>query len=140
MWRAFSQFQPGTNFGAWARKIAFHQVLAFRKRRKRDRLEFSEVFMNAVAEEMESSSEVLERRERLLDQCMTRLPARQREVLRLRYLEGLELDEMAERLSRTKVALYRELSRVRQLLHGCVTQTLREMDELGEEGGFGYAE
>jgi RNA polymerase sigma-70 factor (ECF subfamily) len=30
MWRNFTKFEPGTNFGAWARKVAFHQVLAYR--------------------------------------------------------------------------------------------------------------
>jgi RNA polymerase sigma-70 factor (ECF subfamily) len=133
MWRAFGQFQAGTNFAAWARKIAFHQVLAYRKKRKRDRLEFSEAFLNAVAEEIEVSSAELEERERLLHGCMAKLPEEHREVLRLRYLEGLDLDAMAERLGRSKVALYRQLSRVRHLLHGCVTRELKE-------SGFGGAE
>lgn len=42
MWRNFGKFELGTNFGAWARKVAFHQVLAYRKRKHRDRLDFSE--------------------------------------------------------------------------------------------------
>ena len=48
MWRAFGQFQSGTNFAAWSRKVAFHQVLSYRKRRKRDRLEFSGVAKGRV--------------------------------------------------------------------------------------------
>src|SRR5687767_8405236 len=36
MWRHFAKFESGTNFGAWSRKIAFHQVLAYRKRKHRD--------------------------------------------------------------------------------------------------------
>jgi RNA polymerase sigma-70 factor (ECF subfamily) len=135
MWRAFGQFQAGTNFAAWSRKIAFHQVLAYRKKRKRDRLEFSEAFLNAVAEEMEVSGAELEERERVLHGCMAKLPAEQREVLRLRYLEGLELDAMAEQLGRSKIALYRQLSRVRHLLHGCVSRVLKE-----QETGFGDVE
>src|SRR6185436_3701537 len=27
MWREFAKFEPGTNFRAWARQIATHQVL-----------------------------------------------------------------------------------------------------------------
>src|SRR5262249_34859663 len=42
LWREFHQFEPGTNFTAWACRVAFNQVLAWRKRRQRDRLVFSE--------------------------------------------------------------------------------------------------
>lgn len=124
MWRAFRQFQPGTNFAAWARKIAFHQVLAFRKRRHRDRLDFSETFLQAVAEEMETHSDQLERRERALQGCLAKLSKDHRQVLELRYHEGLTLEDMSARLDRTTKALYRLLSRIRVALHGCITQTL----------------
>lgn len=128
MWRNFAQFQAGTNFAAWARKIAFHQVLAFRKRKHRDRLDFSDEFLNTVAVELESSSAHLEKRERALHDCMAKLPKDQREVLTLRYHESLSLEEMETRLNRTTTALYRLLSRVRHVLHGCVTQSLQSTD------------
>lgn len=124
MWRHFAKFQTGTNFAAWARKVAFHQVLAYRKRKHRDRLDFSEDFLKAVADEAETSSDRLERRERVLHECLAKLPAEQREVLHLRYQEGLSLEDMEARLGRTVCALYRQLSRVRQILHECVTKTL----------------
>ena len=124
MWRAFAQFELGTNFAAWARKICFHQVLAFRKRRHRDRLDFSETFLHAVAEEMEQSSDRLQQREHALQSCLAKLSADHRQVLALRYHEDLELEDMAVRLGRTTTALYRLLSRIRQSLHGCITQSL----------------
>lgn len=124
MWRNFAKFEAGTNFGAWARKIAFHQVLAYRKRRHRDRLDFSEEFLTAVAGEAEAGADALERRERLLHDCVARLPADHRDALHLRYHEGLSLEEMAARLGRTVGALYRQLSRVRHVLHECVTKHL----------------
>ncbi len=128
MWRNFAKFEPGTNFGAWARKIAFHQVLAFRKRRHRDRLDFSEDFLRTVAEEAGTSAEHLEQRERLLHDCVAKLPADHRETLHLRYQEGLSLEDMAPRLGRTVGALYRLLSRVRQVLHECVTKNLNRTE------------
>ena len=124
MWRHFAKFELGTNFGAWARKIAFHQVLAHRKRRQRDRLDFSEEFLRAVSEEVEARTDHLERREQILHECMAKLPADHRAALHLRYHENLSLEDMAGRLSRTVGALYRLLSRVRHVLHECVTKTL----------------
>src|SRR5687767_8306659 len=38
LWRDYANFQPGTNFVAWAFKVAFFQVLAWRKKKQRDRL------------------------------------------------------------------------------------------------------
>src|SRR6516165_3336353 len=40
LWREFDRFESGTNFTAWAFRVALNQVLAWRKRRRRDRLEF----------------------------------------------------------------------------------------------------
>lgn len=124
MWRHFAKFESGTNFGAWARKIAFHQVLAYRKRKHRDRLDFSEDFLRTVADEAEHSAEHLEQRERLLHDCIAKLPPDHREALDLRYREGLSLEDMAARLGRTVGALYRQLSRTRAVLHECVTKNL----------------
>src|SRR4051794_3348950 len=70
LWREFGQFQSGTNFAAWACKVAFHQVLAWRKKRQRDRLEFSDEFLAAVAREAEAADEVLESRSRALAGCI----------------------------------------------------------------------
>ncbi len=124
MWRHFAKFESGTNFGAWARKVAFHQVLAYRKRKHRDRLDFSEDFLRAVADEVESSADRLEQRERLLHECVAKLPTDHRDALNLRYQENLSLEDMATRLGRTVGALYRLLSRVRAVLHECVTKNL----------------
>lgn len=129
MWRAFGQFQSGTNFAAWSRKVAFHQVLSYRKRRKRDRLDFSDEFINSVAGEQEVSADHFEHRERALQGCIAKLPDDHREVLHLRYSEGLSLESMAERLKRTVAALYRQLSRVRHALHECVTKSLTKLSD-----------
>lgn len=128
MWRHFSSYQSGTNFGAWARKIAFHQVLAHRKRKQRDRLDFSEEFLRSVADESERNSAVLEQRDRVLHDCVEKLPPDHREVLHLRYHEGLALEEMERRLGRTVCATYRLLSRIRQVLHDCVSRTLSRVE------------
>jgi RNA polymerase sigma-70 factor (ECF subfamily) len=124
LWREFGQFQPGTNFAAWACKVAFHQVLAWRKRRQRDRLEFSPAFLEAVADEMTAAADVLDERAHALAGCIDRLPPGQRDLLRLRYTDGLAIEAIARQVDRTVEAVYRALSRIRQALHQCVSQRL----------------
>jgi RNA polymerase sigma-70 factor, ECF subfamily len=124
LWREFHQFTLGTNFLAWACKVAFHQVLAWRKRKQRDRLEFSDAFLEAIAEEAAAAADILEERNETLAGCIEKLPASQRELLRLRYSQGFDIEQVAQKAGRTVEAAYRALSRIRQALHDCVTQNL----------------
>ena len=124
LWREFGQFQPGTNFTAWACKVAFHQVLAWRKKRQRDRLEFSDAFMEAVAEEAAARSDVLEERSKTLAGCIEKLPAGHRDLLQRRYGEGLAIEAIARQSEKTVDAVYRALSRIRHALHNCVSKNL----------------
>src|SRR3954453_14249048 len=122
LWREFHRFQPGTNFAAWACKVALHQVLAWRKRARRDRLEFSPAFLEAVAAEADAAADVLEERSQCLARCIERLPADRRQLLRLRYTDGLGIEAIAGQLGGTEGAIYRALSRIRQALHDCVSR------------------
>jgi RNA polymerase sigma-70 factor (ECF subfamily) len=123
LWREFARFRPGTNFAAWACKVAFHQVLAWRKRVRRDRLEFSASFLEAVADEVATASDALEERSLGLARCIERLPADRRTLLRLRYDDGLAIEVIARQLQRTEEATYRALSRIRRVLFECVSRS-----------------
>jgi RNA polymerase sigma-70 factor (ECF subfamily) len=121
LWREFHRFEPGTNFQAWASAVAFHQVQAWRKKRQRDRLVFSDEFLTVVAAELADGADRLEERGRLLAGCLEQVPPHHRDLLRLRYTDGCSVEAIAERLGRTTEAVYRMLSRVRKALHDCVT-------------------
>jgi RNA polymerase sigma-70 factor (ECF subfamily) len=123
LWREFGQFEPGTNFAAWACRVAFHQVLAWRKRRQRDRLEFNDGVLAVSAEAIKVSDE-LEDRQAALSGCLEELPVHHRELIRLRYNEGQDVQHIAARQERSTEAVYRALSRVRQALYDCVTRKL----------------
>lgn len=126
MWRSFDQFQPGTNFGAWARKVAFHQVLTYRKRQKKNQLQVSDEFLEIIASEVEGNDDALELQRQLLTQCMAKLDDEHRHILNLRYHEGAEIDAIASRTQKTEGAVYRLLSRIRKNLHECVTRSLKK--------------
>ena len=126
LWREFSQFEIGTNFTAWACRVAFNQVLAWRKRRQRDRLVFSEAFLEAVAEEAAAGCEWLEERSDRLAGCISKLPRHHQELIRLRYSEGTAVEAIAAEVNRTVDAVYRMLSRIRQSLYDCVTRSLSQ--------------
>jgi RNA polymerase sigma-70 factor, ECF subfamily len=124
LWREFERFEIGSNFLAWASRVAFHQVLAWRKRRQRDRLQLSDAVLELVVEEATRDADALEERAAALTGCIEKLPDQQRDLLRLRYTNELSIEEVARRAGRTVEAAYRALSRIRQTLHECVSRSL----------------
>ena len=126
MWRAFGTFTPGTNFGAWARKIILNQVLNYRRKRKRDRLWFDGETLELIAEEMEEADEVLQRQQAALKECVAKLPADQQDILRQRYFDNRSIGDIAASTTRTEGAVYRLLSRIRKNLHDCISNATRK--------------
>lgn len=124
LWREFSGFQIGTNFGAWACTIAFNQVRAWRSRQKRETLVFSDAFLQSISDEMVNSADHLEERLKALEMCIDFLPAHHRELVRHRYDDGHSIESIAQQARRTPDAVYRMLSRIRENLYECVTKRL----------------
>jgi RNA polymerase sigma-70 factor (ECF subfamily) len=61
-------------------------------------------------------------RHEALSKCLQKLNPRDRELLMTRYESGVE--EAARRTGRSLVAAYKALTRLRKLLHDCVTNQL----------------
>jgi len=130
MWRSFDQFEPGTNFNAWARKIMFHQILAYRKKSKRDPVVLSDELVRLAAQAWEEQDAVLHRQRQALRECLRKLPPAKRDVLELRYGGGLKVEQIAEQTGRSRDAVYKLLHRLRDGLADCVTRAVRR--EIGE--------
>lgn len=127
MWRNFDQFELGTNFAAWARKILFYQILAFRRKAKRDRADsLSDRMLEILSEESESAHREQRwiKREKALEQCITKLSEDHREILEMRYRDESSIERISHRTERTVGAVYRLLSRLRRNLYLCVEKEL----------------
>jgi len=127
MWKHFQDFEPGTNFIAWARKIAFHQILGYRRKTKRDPLPLDDAMLEKIGDRLASLSEHEHLRCEALESCLHRLPGDHRRLILLRYQEELEVDEIAEKLSSTPGAVYRALSRLRVSLADCVRSRMETL-------------
>jgi len=124
IWSKFHQFQLGTNFFAWAGKIATYEILKYRDRRRAGRLLFSDEFVARVAEEAIEISEDLERRREALSDCLRRLKPNDRELIQARYAPGENGLKVAEKLGRPVNAVYQSIGRIRKVLFDCVTRRL----------------
>ena len=125
MWKRFESFEEGTNFKAWAKKIALHQILNYRRKNKRRPATGLDIeFIEKVAEEMNALEESEDLRSEALEDCLKRLPETQRQLVLWRYYEDLSIEEVAERANRTITASYRFLSRIRETLSGCIERRM----------------
>lgn len=125
LWRCFDQFEPGTNFLAWARKTAFHQILTYRRQTKREHLPLSEETLDALHNEVARLSDSGDERREALRTCLSKLPKEHRQLVMLRYFEDMEIDGIAEQVRSTVAAVYRALSRVRFTLLECIQKEAR---------------
>jgi RNA polymerase sigma-70 factor (ECF subfamily) len=124
LWESFDRYDEGRAFSSWALGIARHKVLDWRtKKGRRSRLLSLEILGAVERAEAREAEELAERRP-LLQQCMESLPAHLRELVELRYGDGLQLDEVASRLRRTVGAVQMAYVRIRRSLRECVGRRL----------------
>lgn len=126
LWRSRDRFEPGTNFLAWAFTVARLEVLHHRGRAKRnDRILLSDELLDLITEEM-PASEDHDAYLITLENCSSRLPAPQRELIEARYQPGRSIEQLALQTGRKASALRVSLLRIRAALRLCVEQSLHQ--------------
>jgi RNA polymerase sigma-70 factor (ECF subfamily) len=124
LWESFDRYDEGRPFHAWALGIARHKVLNWRERKgRRDRVLSMEVLEAVERIEVEDALLLAERRP-LLQQCMETLPSHLRELVGMRYGDGLHLDEVASRVKKSVGAVQMIFVRIRRALRDCVDRKL----------------
>ena len=121
LWRMFDRFEPGTDFRAWARTVALHQILNFRRAAKRrPESPHEREFIEAVAAEMDRRADDFDRRAEWLRHCLKKLPEHHRAMVVWRYYDECDVETIAAKSERTVLAVYRLLSRIRETLNDCI--------------------
>lgn len=126
IWRKADVFEPGTNFRAWAKKIAYWQVQAYVRDKGRERLVFSDQLMEELAsrEDAEDPREVEVRL--ALRHCLRKVSEKNRELLRLRYEEARPVAALAESLGKSQSAIKVGLMRIRRALFDCIERKMAD--------------
>jgi RNA polymerase sigma-70 factor (ECF subfamily) len=125
MWKKFDEFTIGTNFFAWACRIARLEVLKF-KEKQRPQLFFSEDVINLLAQQLIDNGNELGSREVALNDCVKKLSRPDRQMLELRYYKERKPKQIAVAQSRSVFSVYRSLSRIHDQLFRCIERALSE--------------
>lgn len=130
--RKADEFEPGTNFMAWAYSIARFQVMAYRQSLSRDRLVFPgdlSTSLDQLDSELQRADEQ-EARQLALRDCIGELPAEHRELIVKRYAESNSVKAIAADLEKTANAVSLVLHRIREQLFKCIEHKMESENPL----------
>lgn len=122
--RKFSDFQLGSNFRAWACKIARYEVLKYRERSGRQSKYFCQEVIEEIAEVALERADVLQQRSDALSICLRKLREQDKELIRSRYDNGTSIKIIAEQEGRSSDAIYKTLRRIHRSLMDCVQRSV----------------
>lgn len=122
--RRFEEYDGKRPFVAWALWLAKSRIVDFYRGQGRQRLVLADGMLDRVADSLaERHREVSPRRE-ALEACLEGLPQRSRNMLRLRYDDGLPIDRIAAAVRLTPGSVRVALFRIREALAACIERRL----------------
>lgn len=124
MWSKFHTFEPGTDFAAWALCIARYRVMNHRRKKRNQRVQFSDEILEALDERVRSATSELDTLREALGGCLRKLPQRDRDLIELRYEYGATTRSVAQRVGRSTDAVYKALNRIHVQLLYCIRRAL----------------
>lgn len=124
IWRNANDYTPGTDFLAWAFRIAHFEVLTYRKRQARERARLCDAVVDQLAEQAQALLPTSNKRQDALEKCLERLPEKDRHLVSLRYEPDATTQSVATRTGRSPKAIYEALTRIRTRLLECIDRTL----------------
>lgn len=123
-------FEPGTNFIAWAFRVAYFKATTWRRDRMREgRVVLSEHAFQEIAGYAEDYFTIFCPVEEELEHCLKLLPPDERELVHVKYVEGTSLVDHAAVIGRSAVSLQKKISRIRIALRACLRKRLIENHE-----------
>lgn len=126
MWRRFETFEPGTNFIAWATKVAFYESREWRRLKARTRLHFDDALLDLLAAERLPDLDHTDSRIAALDHCLGQLDDAGRALVEAAYFEEGSVVALAAQLGRAPQTLYNKLNHLRRALAECIERRLAE--------------
>jgi len=124
LWEHFDDYTPGTRFLSWAVTIAKFQVLTYRKGVTRSRIHLSEAALDLIIAENVRLSTETDRRYEALQECLKKLPDREGDLLKKRFMEGSSIQTMADDVGASVNVVYKRLAKIKAMLLDCIRRTI----------------
>lgn len=122
LWEKFDEFQPGTNFVAWASQIACYKVLTFRQKQARDRRVFSDALVEELLADSGPLGDGLDDRRRWLADCLAHLSESDRDLVARRYKPDVSSKQISQQMGKSESYISKALARIHLLLFECISR------------------
>jgi RNA polymerase sigma-70 factor, ECF subfamily len=129
LWQQFDKYEPGTDFAAWARSVAYYLVLAQREKTSRSKLQFGTAFCEAVAAECVAAADQMPLRQEALLRCMEKLDAAKRSLLESYCIGEQSLRDLAREMGRSYESVRKTVYRAQVALAECIEREMRKEAE-----------
>lgn len=127
LWNKFDEFEPGTNFYAWAKQTAKNKTCEYYKKKK-SFIEIDLDFLEKIQAANEPVLHTLEERMAALRGCLGRLGQKDLHLIKVRFQENITLKKMAEDANLSIHTVYRRMACIYALLQACIRKTLLAWD------------
>ena len=129
-YQKYDEYDASQSFQGWLFGIAKFEVLGYFRNLGRNPEVIDSEISERLADNMEDQSEAIsreddERREKL-EQLLTLLPEKAQELVRLRFFENREYDEIASLLNTNEGAVRTALSRIIAKLRSMAKESMQE--------------
>lgn len=126
LWQKAAEYQPDTDFLAWASAVARFKALSYIRDARREKMVFDEHAVNQLATQAEKLMSSFDSRYEALRECLNQLSPRQRQLIQSRYFHDLSIREVAQDSGRTESGVMMSLSRIRRKLFDCIRHRLAQ--------------
>ena len=130
MWEKFDQFEKGTNFEAWAIKIAKNKALEFIRKNKKSRMVFDDKYYDMISEYAEKETDDITENIHIVKKCMKKLSETDFKLLNLRFSKNISLKQISTITGRSSSSLCQSFSRILDLLKFCVARERAIQEQL----------
>lgn len=129
LWQKFDDFRPGTNFLAWALRIADFRVMRFHTQKSRQtafKASLRDVLITDIANQAASDNPTAGLSS--LSRCMDKLSESDRKMAMLCYAESVPVRNVAGAMGRSPESVHNSLCRIRKWLLECIRRESKKSD------------
>jgi RNA polymerase sigma-70 factor (ECF subfamily) len=111
---------------SWAMITARREAIDWVRRHRNESTMLDTDILDLLEQEWLAASDRISARSEALRACLRRLPRKSKELLRLRYRDGLACSRVAEQLGDGLDVVYKRLSRLHHTLRDCIEGRLAD--------------
>ena len=128
------EIQDESHLLAWLRTVSKNLAIDFLRKKNNQAIVFDQSVLELLESQWEEDSQV-NQNETLdaLRECLTALTPNAKEIIKLRYRDGLRSSEVAKKLGRKVEAIYKALTRTHRALILCIQGKMQSEETRGSD-------